>query len=199
MQFSPPAVAHEELDVAGHVVFQSVVAVEALKFQLVLEVLVDGGTVLLQPPDAEGDDAEHVEDVQDTATITLGQLGAEPGDFTPVLPGVARLDHPRTPQLITEVSVHVVVALGQHAREDAVKQGEHLPIGNPHRLRRRQVTVVLLGLIARDERRREQIADVLADGDTLRVSHVLEFIADLIVDSDIQDGHIVLLNVILYD
>ena len=50
-----------------------------------------------------------------------------------------------------------------------------------------------------DERGHEQIADVLADGDTLGVSHVLEFSADLIVDSDIQDSHIALLNVILYD
>ena len=34
---------------------------------------------------------------------------------------------------------------------------------------------------------------------TSRVSHVLEFIADLIIDSDIQDGHTALLNVMLCD
>ena len=42
LQFGPPAVAHQELDVAGHVAFEPVVAVEALELQLVTQLLADG-------------------------------------------------------------------------------------------------------------------------------------------------------------
>ena len=54
---------------------------------------------------------------------------------------------------------------------------------------RRLVAVVLFWLVPGDDRRHDQIADVLTDGDPLVVSHVLELIADLVVYSDIQDGH----------
>jgi hypothetical protein len=95
----------------------------------------------------------------------------------------------RARELIVFVSVHVVVVLGQHVGEDAVKHRKHLAIGDPHSLRRRLVAVVLFGLVPRYQRRHDQIADVLTDGHTVFVSHVLELIANLVLYSDIQDGH----------
>ena len=83
--------------------------------------------------------------------------------YSPVKPDSITL---RTPQLVVRVPVNVVGVLGQYAREDAVEHREHLPVGDPHGFRRRLVAVLDFPLVHGDDRRHDQIADILAERDT---------------------------------